>query len=300
MKDEQEVFVSRHGRRTALDNVELGGLNIDDQQSAVTTTVEIQKNPKFKPIRDFHMPRPQMSKKKVAVISLVLLAIILLPLAMLELIGLQYHQGAVALKNDIDRIAKQTALPLQKKAVTADALGKPLTELRSSANGACRGGLFDNIAALYPRSKAEFDQCNVAKSKTNAIILQLATLQNVQRYEESADAILKPALAASDSPYAVFPDQVAAWQTVVGKLKKLDAPNELKTFHSSLVQVSQDIAAQWTALNTANNAQDQASFDEAQTKLGSFYESLRDLSPILIGIQGDIQSELTAAQNNTR
>jgi hypothetical protein len=298
-QEEQDVFVSRHGRRTKVDNVELGELNIEDQATQTATTVK-PSNPRFKPIRDFHVPRPQMSKKKVAIISIALLALILLPLAILEVVTWQYQRAAAALKTDVDRIGKQTALPLQKKTISAEAIGKPLAELRSNANGACRGALFDNLANLYPRSKTALGHCNETKSKANAVIVQLATLQNIQRYSESADAILKPALAASTSPYAVLPDQVAAWQQVTSSLRKVNAPNELKTFHASLVQVSQDVAHQWSALNTANNAQDKAAFDEAQTKLGSFYESLRDLSPILIGIQGDVQSELTSSLGNLR
>ena len=295
MKDEQEVFVSRRGRRTTLDTIELGSMNIDEEQPVVTTAIETPKNPRFKPIREFHMPRPQMSRKKIAIISVSVLAIILLPLALLEAVAWQYQRAGVSLKDDIGRIAKQSALPLQKKTASADAMSKPLSELRDATNRSCRGGLLDNIAGIYPRSKSALDQCNAMKAKANAVVLQFANLQNIQRYSESADAILKPALAASDSPYAVLPDQVSAWQTVAEKLKKLNAPNELKTFHASLVQVSQDIAAQWSAINTANNAQDKAAFDEAETKLGSFYESLRDLSPTVIGVQQDVQSSLSSA-----
>ena len=294
MKDEQEVFVSRHGHRTKIENADLNGLNIDEQPVAPTTDALPVKHV-TEPIKEFRAPSPPRSGKKIAIIAAVLLSILLLPFAIFETVAWQYRQAGATLKGDVDRVAKQTALPLQKKDASVSSIGAPLGELRSSVNNACRGGMLDNIATIYPRSKSALDQCNATKTKANAIVAELAVLQNIQRYSEATDAILKPALAASNSPYAVLPDQVASWQTVTDKLRKLDAPNELKTFHSALTQVAGDIASQWSAINTANNAQDKAAFDEAQTKLASFYESLRELSPTLIGIQNNVQTKLSAA-----
>jgi hypothetical protein len=240
-----------------------------------------------------------MSKKQAAAVAFVLVALLLLPLAALELITWHYSSASAGLKKDVERIGSNIALPAQKKSAD-DGIDKTLTALMNSRNNLCGGGILDNVAQLYPRSKDALSDCNAASSNVSVVINHLATLKSINAYSASVDAALKPALAASESPYAVLPDQVATWQSVATKLKAINAPIELKEFHDSLIQLTNDIATQWSALNTANNSADATAFKEAETKLGSFYESMRELSPTLIGIQTDIQNDLSSALGSTR
>jgi hypothetical protein len=297
MKDEQDVFVSRRGNRVKLDDVDLTGVDVEEKSTTPPTRILSTKVRLHRP--EIHLPRPHMSKKQAAGVALALVILLLLPLAALELLTLQYRNASASLKKDVDRIGSTIALPAQKNG-DHSGIDKTVSALMTSRNGLCFGGFLDNIAGLYPRSKQALDDCNVASSNVSKVIDHLSSLKEVKAYSSAVDTALKPALAASESPYAVLPDQVASWQAAEGKLKAINAPVELKSFHNSLLQLTKDISAQWTALNNANNAADATAFKEAETKLGSFYESMRDLSPTVVGVQADIQTDLNFALSLTR
>ena len=297
MSEEQEVFVSRRGNRVKLDNVDLTGVDVEEKPTIPPTKIQSTKVRLHRP--EIRLPRPHMSKKQAMGVALALVILLLLPLAALELLTLQYRNASTSLKKDVDRIGSTIALPAQKKG-DQDGIDKTLAALMASRNDLCFGGFLDNIAGLYPRSKQALADCNAASSSVSKVIDYIASLKEVKSYSSAVDVALKPALAASESPYAVLPDQIASWQTAEGKLKAINAPVELKSFHDSLTQLTKDIGAQWTALNNANNTADAAAFKEAETKLGSFYESMRDLSPSVLGVHADIQSDLLTALSLTR
>ena len=300
MNDEQEVFVSRHGRRTKLDDADLTGMNIDDQPAVKATTVDEAAAVKpTKPRREMpklarpKMPRVSIGKKTWIMSGAVVVALVLLPLAALEAVALQYNASADGLSKEVTRVGKDIALPEQKKSALADdAISKTLDALSSARDKACRGGLLDNLANVYPRSKEALKRCTTANGHVSTLINELSVLKQMHAYGKTTEAAIKPALAASDSPYAVIPDQLATWQSVEGKLKSINPPTQLSNFHASLKQVVSDIAAQWGALNNANNSQDSAAFREAEAKLGSFYESLRELSPTLVEAQLRAQAQV--------
>lgn len=299
MSEEQEVFVSRHGRRTKLDNVDLSGVNIEDEPTRKPAPPSEITSPKVRLRPEIHLPRPHMSRRQIAFTALGIVVAILLPLVALELIALQYRANGEALRKDVANIGTTIALPAQKSSAQ-DGLDKTLSALASKRDGACRGGVLDNIAFLYPRAKDALAQCNAARADVSQLTTHLSHLKDIQAYSNSVSEILKPALAASESPYAVLPDQVATWQAATGKLKVVNAPGELKSLHDSLKQLVGNIETQWSALNSANNAQDQAAFSAAEAKLGSFYESMRELSPTLTEITLKVQSDVTMAVGNTR
>ena len=307
MSEDQEVFVSRRGRKTKLDDIDLGSVNIDEQQplkeTEKTAPVKAAK-PMKKPSREprqpvFTMPkvtRPEVGRRTWIMTLIVLSVILFAPILLLEGIALQYRSGADALRNDVKAIAKNTALPEQKKvALSDDAIAKTLNALNASRDNSCKGGFLDNLAELYPRSNDALRQCATLNGQVSALINSLSVLKNMQSYSKSTEAALRPALAASDSPYAVIPDQLTSWQTAEGKLKAINPPSQLASFHTSLKQVVSDIAAQWSALNNANNGQDTASFKDAEGKLSSFYESLRELSPTLTEAQQKAQTDVSSA-----
>lgn len=298
--DNPEFFISRRGRQVGVHEVDLKGIDIDtddgNNASAMTPRTSSRPVKKQKPQQP-KAPR-SISRKKVIVTAVVVALILALPLVAAELVVAQYRSGVTSAKADLQELASQTVLPLQKKTtVSADQLRGVATHVNDIVGRMCRGGMLDNAAGLYPRARTALSDCKEAQRSYAALTSQLYGLEAQARYLERLGVHLKPVTTPITDEYAVIGAQQAAWLAAAESIKKLSPPDSMKSAHADLLTHVSAIAEGWSKLNAANDAQDAVAFTDAEKLLSTEYEAVRSSSTQLLSVVSDTQAKLSAAYN---
>ncbi len=308
MNDENEkptFFVSRRGRQVGVHEVDMNGIDID---TPLKTTQPLEKEPKprftsstpklaAKAARD----RKPLSKRTKLVMLLVVLAIIIIPISVAELVTAQYSGGTSGAKDDMNKLINSTVLPAQKKsALTADDIRNVSSKVNGIASQMCRGGLLDNIAKLYPRAKSAHDECKQTQNKYVSLTTSLYVLETQARYLERVGTIIKPVATPITDDFAVIGAQQTMWVKAADDFKKLNPPSEFNTVHSELLLHVSAVADNWSKLSTANGSQDKTGFEEAEKALNTEYEAIRSTSSQYISILSSTQTKVLTAYNATK
>jgi hypothetical protein len=225
-------------------------------------------------------------------------AVLLVPVVAGEFLAAQYHSGVANAARELSGYTNGTVLPLQKKdSISSDQLGSVADRVNDIAAHMCRGGLFDNAASLYPRSNTALEACKNAQTKYSALGSGLSELEGEARYMEQAEACLKPVTTPITDEYAVIGSQQELWQTASDCVSKLSPPNQLRSAHADLASHMGKAYEAWSKLNTASNAQDSASFTEAEKTLASEYEAVRASAGDFNKAISTTQAAITTAYN---
>lgn len=292
-------FVSRRGRQVGVHEVDLGGIDIDSEAKQAEQSKQTKPMKPSKPVKTIKSPRERFSwsKKKVIILAIVLV-VLLLPVALAELVTAEYGKGVANAKKDLSTLVTSTVLPAQKKTtVSADQIRSIANKVNDIVGHMCRGGLIDNAAGLYPRAKSALSDCKDAQSRYSALTSSLYALEGQASYLERTDALIKPVATPITDEYAVIGAQQTAWQTAADGIAKISPPESMKSAHSDLVTHVKAAAEAWSKLNTANNGQNAASFQEAEKALASEYEAIRQTSAQFSAVLADTQAKITASYN---
>lgn len=301
--DKPTFFVSRRGRQVGVHEVDLGGIDIDndnkqqDESMPAETTKQTRAPKSVKATRERHA----WSKRKKITVLAVVAAVVLLPVAFAEFVTAQYDSGVSNAKKDFTKLVSGTVLPAQKKTtVSADQIRSVADKVNDIVGHMCRGGLLDNAAQLYPRSNAALGRCKTEQSKYAELTGNLYALEAQARYLESVDALIKPVATPITDEYAVISAQQTAWQDASDGIGKLSPPEAMKSAHNDLVTHVKAVATAWSKLNTANNSQDAADFQDAEKALSTEYEAVRQTSAQFTSVLTDTQTKVTTSYNELK
>ncbi len=303
--DKPAFFVSRRGRKIGMHEVDLGGIDIDQDTVEAEPTLDSKPAKTSKPAKAAKAPKAPRSglywtKKKIA-IAAVVVALLLLPLVAAELVAAEYARGVVSAKADLSKLVSSTVLPAQKRTtISADQLRTIANKVNDTVGHMCRGGLLDNAAGLYPRANAALRDCKTAQSRYAALTTNLYTLEAQARYLERVDALVKPVATPITDEFAVIGAQQSAWQAAADGISKLSPPSTMKSAHDDLTKHTSAAEAAWSKLNTANNAQDAAAFQEAEKALASEYEAIRQTSLLFSAVLSDTQAKINASYSELK
>ena len=289
--DEQpEFFVSRRGRQVGLHEVDLKGIDVEADKPSVAV-------PTKKPVKHTSTtPKTPRSRRKTMLIIAIIAAVLLIPVAGVELVAAQYRAAGAAARDDLNRLVTHDVLPLQKKTdVSADSIHGVAAKVDGITAKMCRGGLLDNAAGLYPRAKTALEQCKASQRRFAALSGGLFTLESQARYLERLGSVVQPVTTPITDEYAVVAAQQSAWQEASEKLAKLSPPTAMSAAHDDLHSHVSAVAKAWSELNTANNDQDADTFTEAEKTLATEYEAVRSSSEQFSAVLRDTQARVTAA-----
>lgn len=294
MSDQEEFFVNRHGKKVSGDGAVLE--ETPSPEKVVTPTrppvVEpiVTKPKKIKKVRG-----KKQTKKITLILFAVLVALALTPLLGGEAVRARYLASSDGAKNELFDYATKTIVPQQKKQVSLKQLSEAATRVEQIRDNACDGGFTDNLALLYPRAKEAFDKCIGQKQKIAAVAANLRDLESQVRYLDSLAPILDPIAKPAGEEFAIISAQHDNWKAFHEALGKLSPSASQRTAHDDLKAKTKVIVDTWSALNSANNAQDAAAFSDAEKKLSENYEAFRAASAALAAIQNETQTRLTVS-----
>lgn len=295
--EKPNFFVSRRGRQIGVHEVDLGGIDIDSEKSQPKSAEPKKQPDTTKPAKPAKAPRNRRSwsRKQKIIIAAVVAVVLLLPAAIGELVVSTYNGGVTSAKKELASLVSSTVLPAQKKtSISADQIRTIADKVNDIVGHICRGGLIDNTAQLYPRANSALKNCKTVQSQHAALVSNLYALETQARYLERVDALIKPVATPITDEYAVIGAQQSAWQNVADGISKLTPPDAMKSAHTDLVTHVTAVATAWSKLNTANNSQDAAGFEQAEKTLAIEYEAVRQTSPQFNAVLADTQAKVTA------
>lgn len=309
-------FVNRRGHSQGdIPASELADLSIDDQPVVTdpveakqddTTTAPKRTSKKVKKDTTGGTDKPVRRKRSLAWSrkrSLILVAAIILLVAIPVLIGEilrgQYLASAHSAQKAVGTIVAQDILPTQKKDVyTAKQLAAATDKLEAVRDDMCPGALLDNVALLYPRAKDAHETCIAERTKIASVVTAQRDITNQFAYIERVNAVFVRVGTPSDEAFAVVATQQSNWQSVQDELKKLNAPDTMKTAHEQLLTAVASINDGWSKLNVASNDQNAASFQAAEAQLAKGYDAVRATKAAYLSAVTDKQAMLTTAARN--
>lgn len=306
-QDKPVFFVSRRARAVGVNQVDLSEIDIESEQPAKApskkstvkqkkTVKPEKKQPSVPPVKP---ERSRLPRKKMVVTGGVLLALIMTPIAVGEIVAAQYRGGITTARAEMDRIVKTSVLPLQKKpTLSAEQLGAVAADVDGIVGSMCRGGLLDNMASLYPRADTALKDCKRSQETYAALVSSLRQLEAGARYLEQAGKALGSAMTPITDAYAVIDAQHTAWKKAAADLRQLSPSAVMRPAHDTLVTHVSAIAENWSKLSQASNAQDAAGFMEAEKTLASEYEAVRSTSGAMAQSVQTIQSKVTTSYAN--
>lgn len=295
--DEPTFFVSRRGRQVGINQVDLKGIDVDDDPSTKSPAQAAPKKQAPKSKRT----RGGLTRRKKGIFAVIILTILLVPFVTGELVAAQYRAGIPAAKSTLESIVSKSVLPAQKKpSLTADSLRGIANEVDEIVGGMCRGGLLDNMASLYPRASNALKDCKDNQAEYASLVSALRQFEKETRYLERVDTVMKPAATPITDEFAVIAAQQTAWQEASEALNKLSPSGEMQAAHLAISANVKAIAENWSKLNQATSAQDAAAFMEAEKVLASEYEALRSASAGFNQVLQAAQTRVTTSYDALR
>lgn len=276
-EEEKTFFVSRRGHQVGLNQVDLGGIDIDSDQDTTQPPKQSKRSKQIndKEVKTVNQAKKPSSRKKI-IITLLVIFLLALPLLAGEIVAAQYRNGVTSAKDQLRTLTTETVLPLQKESsVTADQMQSVARDVDKIVGSMCRGGLLDNMASLYPRAKEGLKSCKSAQESYASLTSGLYDLEAQTRYLEKIGVLMKSVATPITDEYAVIGAQQTAWLAAAEGLEKVSPPAAMNAAHEELQKHVVAVADHWSKLNTANNSKDAAGFTQAEKDLATEYEAVR-------------------------
>lgn len=224
-------------------------------------------------VRQPQRRRLSQRAKKTVILGIVLL--LGLPLLAGEYMRWSYDREVSAVKKEVAHLLS-TVVSKQTAGLNSTDLTKYDAQLAALRDGLCTGDIFDNLAALYPRSKTALADCNTFRSNVAALESAIHTAADQMGYLEKLQPLLGSVTKPLDEQFAVFAAQQEKWQSFVDSLKQLNAPLSLRLAHDGLVEQANTIHEQWIALVQSSNVLDGVRYRQARVKLTAGYTGFRN------------------------
>lgn len=287
-------FVNRRGHKANLNQIDLSDVSVDTDG----TPPEMPREQAPRQAKSTRRRRQfNWSKREWTIAAVVVAVLIVVPVLAGEVIAAQYRSGAASVHSKLSTIVKDSVLPAQKQTtIKAQSLGDIVTKIDNLRSSICAGGMTDNLAALYPRAKSAHDDCIKKAAQLTSLSDAMKRLQSEVQFITDMQNATKTITAPSSEPFAVIGAQQTNWQDAQAKLDKLHPPVEWQEQHRTLTRYAAAIAMAWSSLNTAQDAQDKAKFEEAEKTLDSAYAGFRDTVTQMNAALQESQNSLTTAR----
>lgn len=264
----EERFTNRRGHdmtgvQAAIDTAPLA-------EPAPAVPVPVPK----KPVRR-RRKTARLNKRIVGTVFLFLLILALIPVLIGEYVRFSYASDVTNARKSVADLLTSVRQQ-QKSTMSSQMLLTTSNKLGVIGSKLCAGGLFDNIAKLYPRSTESYTQCNAFRAKMADFDIYLKEAGAQMLYLEQLQPLLGGVTQPLQDQFAVFTAQQENWQAFVTSLQKLSAPSSLQGPHASFVVHAQTIRDLWIALVQASNVYDSAKYSEARGKLTAAYAAFRE------------------------
>lgn len=268
-------FTNRHGKKLAVD--------LDNKQENLPTvpqpTVPDDTHyitalpPTAKKCRRLRLSLTHKRRWGIVGGAVVLLLIIAAGIVVIFADGArrEYDRQASAIQNLV-RTAATT--PSSTEISASAAIEGVLKQLESSDT--CQVSQPRQLIDLYPPAREAATRCQRVFADHVAVKESVRSMQQTVVYLEQQNKALAPALARpADDAFAQIDVMQAAWGETLKTLEGMQAPSVAQAQHEALLERVRQISEQWTALTTANGAQQREAFVAAETALTTAYESLR-------------------------
>lgn len=270
-----ESFINRHGRRTDMNRIDLSDISVD-KDGDVPPDAAIPASHTVKPTRSARSWRPKWSRRTWLIIAGIMLVVVLLPIVVGEVIVASYRADTASVAAKLQAVVSDKVLPSQQKtSVKASVISDMTAQVDGVRGSICNGGLFDNLAKLYPRATSAYNDCIKKTGQLSNLSASLRRLETETRYVEAITGATQTVTAPTTEPFAVTDAQQTNWVLARDAAKKITPPVELQDQHKKLSQWIAAIADGWTALNAAQGAQDRTKFTAAEKDLNTGYENVR-------------------------
>ncbi len=280
-------FVNRYGHEAKVAGKDLVELHIDDE------TVKLNKK---KPLK-LKRARRKMRRWQKYTLIIVGLCLIAVPVVTGEIVRYNYEQSSASTVQQLKDLVSSTVLPQQKKStLTSKELQIVNDKIKQLRDSICQGGLLDNMASLYPRSKKALDDCLAVRGKFATLSSALDDLTAQLAYLEQLKPLFGSVTAPAEEQYAVLASQQENWKSLSDGLKTLSPPTSLKTDHEALQKAVGSVVSEWTNLLNANSEQDGTKFSATEKKLNDNYTSVRASAESFEKTIAETQTRLTFAQ----
>lgn len=253
------------------------GHDVSSVQAALDSLPEPA--PKIAPVAPKPVRRKRrklrVNKRVVGGFVVVLAIAALSPVLIGEYVRFSYANDVTTAKKSVSELLSSIKQQ-QKSGATSQLLLTSNNKLAVIADKLCAGGLFDNIAKLYPRSTAAYADCNAYREKLANLDLYLKEAGAQMLYLEQLKPLLGGVTKPLEEQFAVFTSQQENWQTFVSSFQQLSAPATFQGAHASLLVQAQSIRDLWIALVQASDVYDSAKYSEARGKLTAAYAAFRE------------------------
>lgn len=291
------TFVSRRGKKVGMHELDMSGIDIEKDKS-VRLHATKTKQTKTLGAKKAGPSRPA-SRRALVVFAIIVGVAIGVPLLAAELVTAGYRTGVSSAHEKLKSYVDSAVLPVQKKDhVKADELRTVARGVDGIAHGMCRGGLLDNIAALYPRAKDALGSCKAVQTEFSSLVANLFTLEAQLRTIERANVCLAPAIAPTGDGYAVLGAQRELWHKASECVRGMSPSDQLRKTHGELKKHVEAVADAWRRLDESNSSQDSAGFMSAEKELATEYEAVRATTADVLEVVRVAQQDVIAVYAN--
>lgn len=284
--DDEERFTNRHGHTVAALKETVDSLPEPEYKTAVLAPPKRRKRVKF-----------HLSPHAVRVCLIVLAVLLLTPVAAGEYVRASYGNNVASAKSTVSA-QLSAAVSGQSSGTTSKLLFEADQQLSRVRDGLCPGGFLDNMAKLYPRAQAAYDECAAYRSSVTALEEHVRVAAEEMAYLEKLQPLLESVAKPLDDQFAVLSAQQEIWQQFVEGLGQLSAPASFSSSHNSLLQHATAIRDQWIALVQATGAQESAKFRDARTKLTDSFTAFRGQTASFSTAVSTSQTSLSVAASS--
>lgn len=285
-----QSFVSRHGKKSTVDDV-IDEVSVQDIPKSVITSEE-KGSKKPRPNKKF--PRIRVSRKVGVVLLIVILALLFTALLLADASRREYQRQTYVMKLTVKDLSSKT---FSNETTARDAIFGLTSQL--TTENCSENELF--FVAMYPPAAQAARECRETAELHGNLVTALTEMSSLVTYLESQEKVLSGALSPpSDGAFAEIPNESMSWSKAYDDVKKIGPPTVVKNAHDALVANIQQVAGAWRELNDAQNSQNANAFTTAETKLTKAYEKLRtngnELSAVLDAQQKAVSQSVRALQ----
>lgn len=282
-----ESFTNRRGH----------SLSVEQEQAANITAVVTESTPnqpkKVLAIRQRRRPSVHLPWKWIGV---VVGGGIVIALVTLEIVRFSYLSSVNSAQQRVAEIvANDVADAMKQSPLTSATISSLGDSFKAVSMSLCPGGLLDNYATLYPRSRQALDECTAYRSNVESLVTALTTLAGETNYLEGLQPLLGPIAQPLTDQFAVLASQRENWSSVLEGAKDLTPPVAFQAAHGVFVQRVEAVTSVWIELVSASNDQDSARFSAATAKLNDLYAAVRASAEEFETALGNSQTALTSA-----
>lgn len=229
-------------------------------------------------------------------IGIVIAAIVLIVLFTLEIARMSYVSSVSSAKSKVaDIVTTQVAAAEKQSPLASQTITSLSNQFRSVSASLCPGGILDNFASLYPRSKQAYDDCTKYRSKVETLRAALDETSAEAAYLEQLAPLITPTVQPLADQFAVLSSQQENWKGIADGIKAVTAPVSLQGAHMLLQQQVEAVSSIWVELVAASNDQDSPRFIAARDKLDASYAAVRSSADAMETVLSATQTQLSGA-----